>query len=136
MPSSPAIRKVSGLKAAVIHTGSSACTGRGRMATSTSTPAPLVRRTVPPFHSARTSSTPRRTASGRWWKFWGAKTKSFAFQPVAKDTPARPLERLSMTDHSSATRSGSCSGNTTLPARMDTRSVTMASAALVAVGLG
>ena len=35
----------------------------------------------------------------------------------------RPLEKLSIMDHSSATRRGFCKGRTTLPARMPMREV-------------
>ena len=52
-------------------------------------------------------------------KFSGARTKSFGV-PAGGERDARPgrRERLSTTDHSSATRIGWCSGSTTLPARM------------------
>ncbi len=75
--------------------------------------------------------TARRSA-----KSSGLNTKSLACQPEANDSPTRPPERLSTTAQSSATRIGSCSGNTTLPARICTRSVMVAMAALVTAGLG
>ena len=55
----------SGLPAAVSQKGSSACTGRGRMAISTSWPSPLRRSTVPPRHRCRTVSMPRSMISLR-----------------------------------------------------------------------
>ena len=50
--------------------------------------------------------------------------------------PTRPFEMLSTTAHSSATRSDECSGQTTLPARIPTRSVIAATAAPVTAGFG
>ena len=58
-PSSPAKRKVSGLPAAVIHRGGSACTGRGWTRTWISSPLPLRAATDSPRHSLRTLSIPR-----------------------------------------------------------------------------
>ena len=44
--------------------------------------------------------------SRRSSKFSGMSAKSFACQPDANERPTRPPERLSTTDHSSATRIG------------------------------
>ena len=62
--------------------------------------------------------------------------KSLACQPEANESPTRPPERLSTTDHSSATRMGLCSGRTTEPARIWTFRVSTASAAPVTDGFG
>ncbi len=59
-----------------------------------------------------------------------------ACQPLATHIPARPPEMLSTTDHSSATRTGWCSGSTTEPAFSRTRLVRAASAAASTEGLG
>ena len=66
----------------------------------------------------------------------GAMTKSLGCQPDANDTPTRPCEMLSTKAHSSATRIGWCSGSTQLPARIFSRVVMAAMAALVTAGLG
>lgn len=50
--------------------------------------------------------------------------------------PTRPPDRLSTTDHSSATRIGSCSGRTTEPALILIRSVSRARTAASTAGLG
>jgi len=63
-------------------------------------------------------------------------TKSFGTQPQATPRPTRPCDRLSTTAHSSATRIGSCSGSTTLPAHSCTRCVRAASAAHSTEGFG
>ncbi len=91
-----------------------------------------------PFGPGRVTSSPRHSfcttgmVSQVYWRrssyFSGAMTKSVPCQPVAKEMPTRPPERLSMTDQSSTTRTGWCSGSTRLPARIWTRSVTAASA--------
>ncbi len=135
-PSRPAASNVAGSPAEVSHVGSSALTGRGCVRTSISSPAPLTRLTASPRQSARTVAMP--SASTRLRSAWlsGASTKSSASQPDANDTSARPPDSPSTTDHSSATRSGSCNGSTTLPARMAIRSVTAAMAAPVTAGLG
>ncbi len=66
----------------------------------------------------------------------GRSTKSLGCQPAAKEMPTRPFERLSTSAHSSATRIGWWSGFTQLPARIFTRSVITASAALATEGFG
>ena len=66
----------------------------------------------------------------------GFNAKSSGFQPDANDIPTRPFERLSTTDHSSVSRSGLCSGMTTLPAMRRTREVSRAMAACSVAGLG
>lgn len=79
---------------------------------------------------------PSIISSRRFSYFSGAKTKSLACQPDATEMPTRPPDRLSTRDHSSATRTGWWSGSTTLPARMATRFVTVATAAPTTEGLG
>ena len=128
--------KVSGLPAEVTQYGRSFCTGRGRMPTSTSLPVAPGKLHFSPRHSLRTVSMLRSMMFLLSAKFSGLSTKSFGCQPEANEMPTRPLEMLSTTDHSSATRSGWCSGSTTLPARILMRSVTAAMAAPATAGFG
>jgi hypothetical protein len=89
-----------------------------------------------PRHSAWTVSTALSTAALRSANRSGASTKSPWCQPGANEIPTRPPDRLSTTAHSSAIRTGSCSGATTLPARRCTFSVMVDSAAAATDGFG
>src|SRR5690606_32566296 len=84
--------------------------------------------------SSSNSSVRRRVYRSGSWP--GASRKSSGCHPEAAAIATRPPERLSTTDHSSAIRTGWCSGTTTLPARIPIRSVTAAIAAASTDGLG
>ena len=92
--------------------------------------------TLSPRHSFLSVSASRNILALRSAKFAGAMAKSLGCHPDATETPTRPPERLSTTAHSSATRTGECNGRTTLPARICTRVVVAAIAALVTEGFG
>ena len=125
------------MPALVIQTGSSGCTGAGKIAHRPLLADPVGNSTCSPRHSRRTVSIVSTiTLAARRRSSPAASTKSVACQPDANETPTRPLDRLSTTDHSSAMRTGWCSGATTLPARTPTRSVTAATAAPVTAGFG
>ncbi|CAM5414597.1 hypothetical protein SALBM135S_04076 [Streptomyces alboniger] len=124
-----------GLPTTAVYIGGASWTGRGKSRRSAS-PAPVVRRSGSPRHNCRTCSTCSYISSLWEPKRSGKKTKSLACQPLAQPMPTRPPERLSTIDHSSATRIGSCSGSTTEPALMRTRSVSRTSAAASTTGLG
>ena len=102
-PIRPAMVKVSGLPPAVIQIGGVGWTGGGKILTLISRPSPLVAGTDSPRHSApdRLDAAAGITA-WRLAKFSGARAKSLACQPEANDSPTRPFDRLSTTDHSSA----------------------------------
>ena len=136
VPSRPAIANVSGLPPAVIQTGGVACTGGGKIFTLISRPSPFIAVTGWPLHSVLIVSMPSAMIARRFSKLAGASTKSLACQPDANERPTRPPDRLSTTDQSSAQRIGFCNGRTTLPALIEIRSVTIATAALVTAGLG
>jgi hypothetical protein len=132
----PASMKVCGLPAEVTQYGNSFCTGRGSVRSSTGLPSGPSKATVSPRHNLRTTSMLRNITFLLSAKLPGISAKSFGCQPEANEMPTRPLEMLSTTDHSSATRAGWCSGSTTLPARMPTCSVTAATAAPATAGFG
>ncbi len=120
----------------VIQIGNSGCLGIGNSLTSISLAEPSRTRRGSPRQSAWICSI-RWNISSRWLpNASGANTKSFGCQPEAQAMPTRPCERLSTIDHSSATRTGWCSGSTTLPARSSMCEVSRASAALNTDGLG
>ena len=73
--------------------------------------------TVSPRHNRRSASMSSSSRPFAPSKPAALSTKSFGCHPDATETPTRPFERLSTTAHSSATRTGECNGNTTLPAR-------------------
>ena len=135
-PSVPACSKVLGLPAAVIQTGISFCTGRGSVRVSTRLPFGPGKATASPRHRRRTMSMRAIISSCRLANASGIRMKSFGCQPEAKEMPTRPFEMLSTKAQSSATRTGWCSGITQLPARICTREVMPAMAALVTTGLG
>lgn len=88
-----------------------------------------------PRQSCRISPMPR-IVPRRSAKLCGARTKSFACHPEANATPTRPPDQVVDHHHSSATRTGFCSGRTTLPARSFTRSVSVESAERTTDGEG
>ena len=135
-PIRPAAANVPGVPLAVTQMGGSRWIGGGYILTWISRPSPLVACTASPRQSARTVSIPRAITSRRSWKLPGASAKSFACHPDANESPTRPPDRLSTTDHSSAQRIGLCRGKTTLPARIATRRVMTARAAPVSDGFG
>ena len=127
---------VCGLPAVVIHTGSSLWIGRGNVFTATSSPSGPGNETASPRHKRRTWSSASIISFLRFSNESLRITKSSGIHPEANEIAARPLERLSTTDHSSAIRTGLWSGATTLPERSCTFLVIIASAALVTDGFG
>src|SRR5579864_785463 len=116
MPNSPAFSYDAGC-VHVNHIGNSACLGMGKSDTFRELPLPPRTGIFWPDHSLRMISIPSVHSSRLFSNESGAKTKSLGCQPEAIDSPTLPSDKLSTTDHSSATRIGLCSGSTTLPAR-------------------
>ncbi len=136
MPILPAIRYDSGFPAVVNQTGNSFCTGRGKVSVSTMSPIGFSNATFSPRQSFLTISIWSNITCLLFLWFCGMMTKSFGCQPAAKLNPTRPSLKLSITDQSSAIRTGWCKGETILPERILRFLVIAANAALVTAGFG